>query len=160
MITVGVYRIFGGELEKPIHDPEVALQFHNMRKEALHDVFDNQDNVSIQNWGETDDTQPHEFVSLAIATIGTTALTNYVLIPAIKFIFERIADKAIDTAMEKSVGWILTKLKKKQQEKKIGDCQINLPNGVVLYLDKPAQGNKIRYTVDGKWEQIEFISSE
>jgi hypothetical protein len=31
-ISIGVFRIFGNELEKPVYDIEVALQLHNNRK--------------------------------------------------------------------------------------------------------------------------------
>ena len=41
------------------------------------------------------------------------------VIPVAKKIFEKLADKAIDTVLEKSVSWILSKFKKKQEEKKI-----------------------------------------
>jgi hypothetical protein len=83
-------------------------------------------------------------------------LTNHVLIPAAKYIFEKIADKAIDTVLEKSVSWILSKFKKKQEEKKIGRFEIRLPNGVVLFADKPEQGGKIKFTVNGEWQEVEF----
>ena len=83
-------------------------------------------------------------------------MTNHVLIPAAKYIFEKIADKAIDTVLEKSVSWILSKFKKKQEEKKIGRFEIRLPNGVVLFADKPEQGGKIKFTVNGEWQEVEF----
>lgn len=155
MIQVGVFRIFGNELENPVEDNKVALQLHNNRKQALHDVFDNQKDVEVSDWGQTDDSQPHEFVTIAIG-IGATALTNHVLIPAAKYIFEKIADKAIDTVLEKSVSWILSKFKKKQKEKKIGRFEIRLPNGTVLFVDNPEQGGKIKFTVNGQWEEIKF----
>jgi hypothetical protein len=154
-ITVGVLRIFGNELEKPVADCDVALLLHNNRKQALHDLFDNRQDIEILDWGQTDDSHPHEFVSIAIG-IGATALTNHVLIPAAKFIFEKLADKAIDTVMEKSVSWILSKFKKKQEEKKIGSFEIRLPNGVVLFADKPQDGGKIKFTINGQWEEIQF----
>lgn len=155
MIQIGVFRIFGDELENPVEDNKVALQLHNNRKQALHDVFDNQRDIEIADWGQTDDSHPHEFVSIAIG-IGATALTNHVLIPAAKFILEKLADKAIDTVMEKSVSWILSKFKKKQEEKKIGSFEIRLPNGVVLFADKPQDGGKIKFTINGQWEEIQF----
>jgi len=155
MMEVGVFRIFGNELENPVDDNKVALQLHNKRKQALHDVFDNQQDVEVADWGKTDDSQPHEFVEIAIG-IGATALTNHVLIPAAKYIFEKLADKAIDTVMEKSVSWILSKFKKKQEEKKIGRFEIRLPNGVVVFADKSLDGGKIKFTVNGQWEEIEF----
>jgi hypothetical protein len=155
MIQIGVFRIFGNELEQPVNDNEVALQLHNNRKQALHDVFDNQTDIEINDWGDTDDSQPHEFVSIAIG-IGATALTNHVLIPAARYIFEKIADKAIDTVLEKSVSWILSKLKKKQEEKKIGRFEIRLPNGTVLFVDKPEEGRKIKFVVNGELQEVQF----
>lgn len=155
MIQIGVFRIFGNELENSVEDNKVALQLHNNRKQALHDMFDNEQDVKVADWGQTDDSQPHEFVSIVIG-IGATALTNHVLIPTAKYIFDKIADKAIDTVLEKSVSWILSKFKKKQEEKKIGRFEIRLPNGVVLFADKPQDGGKIKFTLNGQWEEIEF----
>jgi hypothetical protein len=154
-ISIGVFRIFGNELENPVDDYKVALQLHNIRKQSLHDVFDNQKELDVIDWGQTDDSQPHEFVSIAIG-IGATALTNYALIPAAKFVFEKIADKAIDNVLEKAVSWILSKFKKKQEENKIGRFEIRLPNGTVLFVDKPEQGGKIKFTVNGEWQEVEF----
>lgn len=154
-ISIGIFRVFGNELEKPVADIDVALQLHNNRKQALHDVFDYRQDVVVADWGQTDDSQPHEFVSIAIG-IGATALVNHVLIPAAKYIFEKIADKAIDTVLEKSVSWILSKFKKKQEERKIGSFEIRLPNGVVLFADKPQDGGKIKFIVNGEWQEIEF----
>ena len=81
-ISIGIRRILGEELEPPVNDNDVALQLHNNRRQALHDVFDNQTDIEINDWGDTDDSQPHEFVSIAIG-IGDAVLTNHVLIPAI-----------------------------------------------------------------------------
>lgn len=154
-ISIGIFRIFGEELKQPINDNEVALQLHNNRKRALNDVFDNQQDIVVSDWGDTDDSQPHEFVTIAIG-IGAAALTNHVLIPAVKYIFEKIAEKAIDTVLEKSVSWILSKFKKKQEEKKIGRFEIRLPNGVVLFVDKPEEGSKIKFVVNGEWQEVAF----
>jgi len=153
-ISIGVNRIFGDELEPPVNDNDVALQLHNNRKQALHDVFDNQKDVEV-DWGKTDDSEPHEFVLIAIG-IGSTVLTNHVLIPAAQYIFEKIADKAIDTVLEESVSWILSKFKKKQEENKIGRFEIRLPNGTVLFVDKPEQGSKIKFVVNGEWQEVQF----
>jgi hypothetical protein len=154
-LKIGIDRIFGYDPGVGVKDEEFALQFHNTRKLALHDVFDNQKDIEVIEWGQTDDSEPHEYVEILIG-IGATALTNQILIPAAKKIFEKIADKTIDTALEKSVSWILSKFKKKQEEKKIGRFEIRLPNGVTLFTDKPEHGGKVRFTLNGKWEEIEF----
>jgi len=154
-ISIGIFRIFGNELEQPVNDNEVALQLHNNRKQALHDVFDNQTDIEVNDWGQTDDSDPHEFVAIAVG-IGATALTNHVLIPAAKYIFEKIADKAIDTVFEKSISWILSKFKKKQEENKIGEFHIRLPNGTELVVTNPKAGHKIKFVVNGEWQEVEF----
>jgi hypothetical protein len=46
-LSIGVSRVFGNELEKPVNDNEVALQLHNNRKQAFHDVLDNQKDVEV-----------------------------------------------------------------------------------------------------------------
>lgn len=154
-LSIGIFRIFGNELEQPVNDMDVALQLHNNRAQALYDIFNNQQDIEVYDWGDTNDSQPHEFVTIAIG-IGSAAFTNHVLIPAAKYIFEKIADKATDTVLEKAVSWILSKFKKKQEEKKIGRFEIQLPNGVVLLADKPEEGNKIKFIVNGEWQEVVF----
>jgi hypothetical protein len=34
--------------------------------------------------------------------------------------------------------------------------QIHNMNGAVLFVDKPEQGGKIKFTANGNWEEIEF----
>ena len=40
---------------------DVVLQFHNCRKRVLYDVFDNPEDIEINDWGEPDDSQSHGF---------------------------------------------------------------------------------------------------
>lgn len=154
-LSIGVFRIFGNELEQPVPDHLVAQQLHDNRKLAIHDIFDNQQEMQVTEWGQTNDSGPHEFVTIAVS-IGATAFTNHVLIPAAKYIFEKIADKAIDTAIEKSVSWLLSKFKKKQAEKKIGSIEVRLPNGVVLNVVNPGKETVIKFDVHGEPFEISF----
>src|SRR5687768_2953124 len=109
-ISIGIFRTFGNELEQPINDNAVALQLHNKRKNALHETFDRQNEVEVKSWGQTDDTTPHEYVEIIIGAL-LPALTSHVILPAVKYLFQKIADKAIDTTLEKTVSWIILKLK-------------------------------------------------
>ena len=111
MINVGVYRIFGQELTPPVNDQMVDLQLHHVRRQSLHDIFDQHPEIEVTDWGDTDDSQPHEFVSIALV-IGAPLVANHVIIPAVKYLFEKLAEKAVDTVLEKSVSWVLSKLRK------------------------------------------------
>ena len=155
-ISIGIYRIFGRELEIPIDDDEVKLKLHNKRKVALHETFDNQEEIVVNHWGQTDDEQPHEYVEI-IVSAGATLFVNHVVIPVAKKIFEKLADKAIDTVLEKSVSWILSKFKKKQEEKKIGEYSITLPNGTLLRVTNPKEGSKIIFYVNEEPQEVQFL---
>jgi hypothetical protein len=48
------------------------------------------------------------------------------------------------------------KIQKKQEVKKIGGFEIRLPNGTVLVTNNPAQGKKVKFIVNGEWQEIEF----
>ena len=154
-LKLGFQRLYGMELIPPVNDNDVSLELHQNRAFALHEVFDNENEINVLNWGGTDDPGPHEYVSLVIALI-LPALAKHVVLPAVKYMFEKIADKAIDTIFEKTVSWIVLKMKKKQDERKIGEYHITLPNGTVITVTNPKEGNKFKFVVNGEWQEVEF----
>lgn len=154
-LEIRILRVFGNELSQPVMDSDVSVELHNNRAQALHDIFDNNNELEVLDWGQTDDDRPHEMVAIVVG-IGATALTNTVLIPAGKYIFEKLADKVVDTVLENAVAWILAKFKKKKEENKIGDFEIRLPDGVILYTENLKKGTKIKFRVDGKMHEVEF----
>jgi hypothetical protein len=154
-LKLGFYRIFGQELVPPAIDTDVSIMLHQNRALALHEVFDDVTEITVLNWGDTDDAAPHEYVSLAVGLIGPV-LVKHVVLPAVKSMFEKIADKAIDTVFEKAVSWIVLKMKKKQDEKKIGEYHITLANGTAITVTNPKEGSKLRFVVNGEWQEVEF----
>lgn len=155
-VRIGVKRIFGFELSKAVPDEDVAMELHTNRKDALHEVFDGQV-VQVKDWGQTDDTQPHEYIELVV-DVGTFLWTNPIVIPVAKWIFEKLADKALDGGLDNFFSWLLPGLRKKQEEKKIGDVQIQMPNGFVVNIYKPENGGNIQVFGDGKVSEIRFTT--
>jgi len=155
-VKIGVYRIFGYDLAMSVPDEDVASEFHAKRKQALHELFGGED-VEVMDWGQTDDSQPHEYIEL-IVDVGSFVWTNPIVIPVAKWVFEKIADKAVDGGLDKFLSWLLPGMRKKQEEKKIGDVQIKLPNGFEVFVRKPEHGGKIQLSGDGKVQEISFIA--
>jgi hypothetical protein len=154
-IELGVYRVRGWELDTKQDDEKIALEFHDLRKDSLHEILDSQNEIEIKNWGDTDDQQPHEFVTIVVGIVAP-AVANHVVIPVLKKVFEKIADKAVDTVFEKAVSWIVSKFKKKQDEKKIGEFQVTLPGGAIITITNAKQGDKISFLDNGQKVEYEF----
>ena len=153
-LKLGFYRLFGQELVPPANEDDVSLELHRNRSVALHEVLDGAEEIKVLDWGQTD-TGPHEYVSLVVGLIGPV-IAKHVVLPAVKYMFEKIADKAIDTIFEKAVSWIVLKMKKKQDEKKIGEYHITLPNGTAITVTNPKEGSKLRFLVNGDWQEVAF----
>jgi hypothetical protein len=88
-IKVGVFRRLDNRFENLGDDSPRALELHNRRKEALHEVFDGRKSVEVIDWGQTDDAQPHEFVEIVVG-----ALAVKVFQPGLKFLGQKLAEKA------------------------------------------------------------------
>jgi hypothetical protein len=121
-IRIGVYRM---DLNVPV--PEIILKNHKLRRDALHDAFDN-DEAEVTDWGLTNDDNPHEYVEIILSIAGP-ALARHVVLPAVRMLFEKIAEKAVDTFAEKAVSWIIAKLKPTYEKKQIAETIVMLPDG-------------------------------
>jgi hypothetical protein len=123
---------------------KLALEQHNIRKEALHEILDNTDHIEVVNWGETNDTDSHEFVELILGALGS-AVFQYTIVPGLKFIAEELGKQAVDQGTSELVKWIVSKLRPKQEKKEILDYVINLPNGVSFSVDPPDTSASITF---------------
>jgi hypothetical protein len=113
-----VFRRLDNRFEGLPDDSERALELHRLRREALHDVLDNQGVVQVIIWGDTDDTKSHEYVEIILSAIGATIIKP-ILIEGIKKLGKKLAEKAIDETTSESVKWVVSKLIKKQKEENI-----------------------------------------
>lgn len=151
IITVGIYRVWGDELIPPIlNDNEVALMLHNNRKEALHEIFDNEPSLSISNWGDANSVEPHEFVEIIINTLQNAPITEQIG-HFTTLVIDKLLDLGLDNALSGVVTWLIMKFKKKQDKKKISWVKLQLQNGILIELTNPHIEQKIKLFKDGKY---------
>lgn len=70
-ITLGVYRRLDNRFEGLSDHSPRALELHNRRKDALHSVLDGDRTIRVMDWGDTDDSHPHEYVEAALGAAAT-----------------------------------------------------------------------------------------
>jgi hypothetical protein len=141
-IKLGVFRRFD-DREGQEDGFKYSLELHNIRKNALHEVFDTtKDQVSVSDWGQTDDTQSHELVELVLGVVGSAAF-QYVVVPGIQFLANKLAEKLIDEASSELAKWIVSKLHTKQKSKEIFDYFFTLKDGTIITVDPPDTAAKI-----------------
>ena len=156
-LKLGVYRRLDYRAEGLGDDSPRALELHNLRKRALHEVFDHEPNIQVIDWGNTDDEHPHEFVELVLSIAGSAAF-QYVIVPGVKWLGNKLAEKAIDAAVIELVKAIVARLRPKQEEKQILDFALKLPDGTVIAVDPPDRYGTVRIQFsDGSIQSIEYI---
>ena len=156
LILLGVYRNLDNRTKGLPDDSPYALELHNRRKTALHDVLDRQKNFKVLDWGNTDDTGPHEWVEISIGAIASAGFT-YAIVPGLKFVAEKLVEKAIDEGTSEFMKWLISKLRPKQESKEILDFQIKLPDGTNISVDPPDRFATINITfADGSVSSITY----
>ena len=159
LITLGVFRRLDNRFEGLPDDSPRGLELHNRRKAALHEVFDSEKSVEVLDWGATDDTQSHEYVELLIGAVATPAF-QYVVVPGLKFIGQKLAEKAVDETASELVKAVAAWLRPKQEKKQILDFSMRLPDGTTISVDPPDRDATIRIQFkDGKVESIDYSRS-
>jgi hypothetical protein len=155
-VTLGVYRRLDNRFEGLPDDSPRALELHVRRKEALHDIFDNKKGIVVLNWGDTDDTKSHEWVQLVVGLVGAPVF-QYAIVPGLKFVAQKLAEKTVDEATSELVKSVVSWFRPKQEEKKILDFSITLPDKTVVTVDPPDQNATIHIQfADGKVESITY----
>lgn len=158
-ITLGVFRRLDNRFEGLPDDSPRGLELHNRRKEALHEVFDAERSVQVLRWGDTDDTRSHEYVELLIAAAASPAF-KYVVVPGLKFLAQKLAEKAVDESASELVKAVFAWLRPPQAKKKILDFSMKLPDGTLVMVDPPDRDATIRIQFkDGKLESINYSQS-
>src|SRR2546429_7702673 len=84
-IKLGVYRRLDNRFEGLSDDSPLALELHNRRKSALHDVLDGEKSIEVLDWGHTDDKQSHELVELILISLAPAVFT-YAIVPGLKYV--------------------------------------------------------------------------
>jgi hypothetical protein len=134
-INLWVYRRLDNRFEGLSDDSPRALELHNRRKLALQDVLCGEKSIEVLSWGDTDDKQSHESVELIL--IPLTTVFTYAIVPGLKYVGEKLAEKAIDYGASEIAKWLISKLRPQQESKKILNFGITLPDGTNILVDPP-----------------------
>jgi hypothetical protein len=155
-IILGVYRRLDNRAEGLGDDSPRALELHNLRKDALHEVFDSDPAIRVADWGDTDDIRPHEFVEIVLgATV--TSVFRYAIIPGVKWLGKKLAEKAIDATLSEAVKTIFSRLRPKQESKQLLNFVLKLPDGTQIAVDPPDRNATLTiHFADGSIQSAEF----
>jgi hypothetical protein len=157
-ITLGVYRRLDNRFENLPDDSPRALELHLRRKKALHAVFDSDQSIKVLNWGDTDDSGPHEYVEL---TLVGYAIVHYAVVPGLEWLGKKLAEKAIDTALSAALKRIVAIVRPKQEAKEILDIVIKMPDGTSVHVDPPDRDATISLAfADGTSVSINYKTSQ
>ena len=156
-IKLRVYRRLDNRFEGLSDDSPRALELHNRRKHALHAVFDGDPTIRVTDWGVTDDAQAHEFVDVVLgATV--TVVFQYAIVPGVKWLGLKLAEKAVDTALSELAQAVVAKLRPKQEAKQLLDLIIKLPDGTEITVDPPDRFATITINfADGAVQSLKYL---
>ena len=158
-ISLGVYRRLDNRFEGLSDDSPRALELHHRRKDALHAAFDADRNIRVTDWGNTNDARSHEYVELALGA-AATAVFEYAIVPGVKWLGIKLAEKAVDTAVGELAKAIVAKLRPEQEAKKLLDFIIKLPDGTQIAVDPPDRYATITITfADGALQSLEYLKT-
>jgi hypothetical protein len=144
VIQLGVYRRLDNRLLGQDDNSAFAVELHERRKHALHEILDNNPDYMVVDWGNTNTPESHELVALSVWVAATVAP---VVLPALKFVGELLVKTAVETATSEGVKGLIPEIHKKQEAKQIADVTITLEDGHTIRMDPPEQGNKLTITV-------------
>lgn len=158
-ITLGVYRRLDNRFEGLSDQSPRALELHNLRKNALHAVLDGDRVIQVTDWGDTDGSVAHEYVEVAVGA-AATAVFKYAIVPGVKWLGIKLAEKAIDTALGEFAKAIVAKLRPVQETKKLLDFIITLPDGTQIAVDPPDRYATINIKfADGAFQSLEYLKA-
>ncbi len=158
-ITLGVDRRLDNRFEGLTDDSPRALELHNRRKDALHAAFDADPVIQVTGWGDTDDLHPHEYVEVLLGA-ATTAVFKYAIVPGVRWLGLKLAEKAVDTALGELAKAIVAKLRPKQEAKQLLDFIIKLPDGTLIAVDPPDGAATITINfADGAVKSLEYLKA-
>lgn len=164
-IMLGVYRRLDNRFEGLSDDSPRAVELHQRRQRALHALLDKVPGLVVVNWGDTDDTHPHEYVDILLAALASPAIAHAV-VPGLKFVASKLAEKALDEGASEVVKrafewakWIIPGLRKRQDDKELLDFDIRLPDGTSIRVDPPDGAASITISfANGAVSSINYVT--
>jgi hypothetical protein len=121
-------------------------------------VLDQQSGVTVLDWGQTDDTAPHELVQIII-TVARSRVFAYAIMPSIQFVAKKLAEKGVDEVSSQLVNWLISELRPKQDSKAILDFKIKLRDGTLIDVRPPDMNATITIVfADGSISSITYAN--
>jgi len=140
----------------PPEDVAGNLKLHNRRKVALHEVLDGEKAIKVE-WGrDANDTRPHEVATILVSVVGPVVL-KYAVVPGLKFIGKKLAEKLVDESTSAFVRWLLSKFLPKQQTGDIQSLKLTTPNGVQVTTCGLTPGAKMKVIIESPGKPPETI---
>jgi hypothetical protein len=128
-----VSRRFDNRSEGFSDDSPRALELHNHRKDALHEALEN-DALGVTNWGDTDDVVAHEYAEI-IAVVSSSPQLHAIAATAATWVGLELLKAGLGTLASEIVKALIARLIPQQQQKKITEFEIRLPDGTVVQCD-------------------------
>lgn len=158
MIRVGVFRRLDNRREGLPDNSPRASQLHQRRARALHRILEEEPNLVVKKWGATDDKTPHEFIEVTV-TVVAGAVFRYAVVPALKWLGEKLAEKAVDLAVTEGAKALVSRLRRAQTTKQIENVVVTLPNQTTISLVAPTNGSALHISFkDGKNYSFKYVN--
>ena len=141
VVALHVYRRLDNRHEGSSDDSPIALELHNRRRDALHEVLDGSSVWSVLDWGETDDTQPHERVTVRVEITGESGVSVDRL-PAISSVGDALS-RVVDPRVAKGVATLTGDLARQQEQGRILDFEFTLEGEYIVRCDPEDYGHAI-----------------
>ena len=98
-------------------------------------------------------------MELVIGLVGPPVF-KYAIVPGLKFLGQKLAEKAVDEASSELVKTVVSWLRPKQESKEILDLTITMPDKTVIRVDPPDGSATIQIQfADGKVESVTYAKS-
>ena len=155
-LSIEVYRLLDNRAEGLSDDSPRGLELHKLRQAALHEVLDGDPAIHVTRWGDTDDTQSHELVTVSLTILGTTVM-NYAVTAAGKWLADKLTEKAFDLTLGQALKKIVALFMEKQDLKELNDFTIKLPDGSWIAVRPPTIGGTLSLQFrDGEIETLKY----
>jgi len=139
-ITLGVYRDLTNRLRGEPDDGPLARSAHEKRKKALEEDLLNP-SVSVADWGETRDQNPHEYVELVVEFLSSPVV-QMAGMSALTFIGGALSSVCTSIVSD-GVKFIFERLVRRMKNKEIQDFNINISGGATIIVHSDFKGTVI-----------------
>jgi hypothetical protein len=137
-IDLGVFRRLDNRFEHLPDESPRGVELHVMRKEALHEALDGDDEWTVEDWGLTDDTDSHEFVEILLS-VASNPQVHHAVIAGLGWVGVELAKAGIDEFAKQAVTKLLSRLIDKQKEHKFLNFSLKLSVGAKIFVSRESE---------------------